>query len=65
MITDNSNARWFKSSRSADANECVEIAFIGRGASIVGVRDSKDPAGPALVFTGQQWDRFLGSGIWR
>ncbi|MFE3002228.1 DUF397 domain-containing protein [Nocardia sp. NPDC059246] len=64
MITDQSNARWFKSSRSADANECVEIAFIGEGARVVGVRDSKDPGGPVLVFSGEQWDRFLGSGIW-
>ncbi|WP_433566092.1 DUF397 domain-containing protein [Nocardia sp. CA-151230] len=65
MITDHSNARWFKSSRSADANECVEIAFIGEAARVVGVRDSKDPSGPVLVFSGEQWDRFLGSGIWR
>ncbi|WP_084520261.1 DUF397 domain-containing protein [Nocardia mexicana] len=26
---------------------------------MVGVRDSKDPAGPALVFTPAQWDEFL------
>ncbi|WP_458689807.1 DUF397 domain-containing protein [Nocardia tengchongensis] len=64
MITDQSNARWFKSSRSADANECVEIAFLGNRAHAVGVRDSKDPGGPVLVFSGEQWDRFLGSAVW-
>ncbi|MGW4249196.1 DUF397 domain-containing protein [Nocardia sp. NPDC004722] len=65
MISNLRDAEWFKSSKSADASECVEIAFAGDGANIVGVRDSKDPGGPALVFSGEQWDRFLGSGIWR
>ncbi|MEC3914421.1 DUF397 domain-containing protein [Nocardia sp. CDC160] len=64
MINDLSGAQWFKSSRSANASECVEVAFIGNARS-VGVRDSKDPAGPVLVFSGEQWDRFLESGIWR
>ncbi|MFD6354199.1 DUF397 domain-containing protein [Nocardia tengchongensis] len=59
-----SNARWFKSSKSPNASECVEIAFAD-GAHAVGVRDSKDPGGPVLVFSGEQWDRFLGSEIWR
>ncbi|MFF0610194.1 DUF397 domain-containing protein [Nocardia tengchongensis] len=54
-------AEWFKSSRSGGGQECVEIAFLHRGG--VGVRDSKDPGGPALVFTGEQWDRFLASGV--
>lgn len=59
-----SNAKWFKSSRSTNASECVEIAFAGKAAHLVGVRDSKDPGGPALVFTSGQWDAFLASGIW-
>ncbi|MFE3029731.1 DUF397 domain-containing protein [Nocardia tengchongensis] len=59
-----SNARWFKSSKSPNASECVEIAFADE-AHAVGVRDSKDPGGPVLVFSGEQWDRFLGSEIWR
>ncbi|MFF0634625.1 DUF397 domain-containing protein [Nocardia sp. NPDC004151] len=65
MITDQSNARWFKSSHSADANECVEVAFLDDSATTVGVRDSKDPSGPILTFSSQQWDRFLGSEVWR
>ncbi|MFD7843405.1 DUF397 domain-containing protein [Nocardia sp. NPDC059764] len=64
MINNLRDAEWFKSSRSADASECVEVAFADRS-RIVGVRDSKDPGGPVLVFSGEQWDRFLGSGVWR
>ncbi|WP_040815630.1 DUF397 domain-containing protein [Nocardia concava] len=60
MINSLRDAEWFKSSKSADASECVEVAFVGDGAHIVGVRDSKDPGGPALVFSGEQWDRFIG-----
>ncbi|MFE3051813.1 DUF397 domain-containing protein [Nocardia sp. NPDC059239] len=63
MSFDLSNAQWFKSSKSPNASECVEIAFAD-DAGLVGVRDSKDPGGPVLVFSGEQWDRFLGSGIW-
>jgi len=35
----------------------VEVAFV-RGA--VAVRDSKDPAGPSLVFKPADWTAFLG-----
>ncbi|WP_084514603.1 DUF397 domain-containing protein [Nocardia acidivorans] len=65
MTVDLSGARWFKSSFSQPSGECVEVALVGRGASHVGVRDSKSPSGPALIFTGEQWDRFLASGIWK
>ncbi|KZM72530.1 DUF397 domain-containing protein [Nocardia terpenica] len=51
-----SGARWFKSSRSGGSQECVEVAFLGAGH--VGVRDSKNPTGPALVFTSAEWDSF-------
>ncbi|MFB4307033.1 DUF397 domain-containing protein [Actinomadura sp. GTD37] len=40
-------ARWRKSSRSSDQQACVEVADLQ---STVGVRDSKDPAGPVLTF---------------
>ncbi|BDU06812.1 DUF397 domain-containing protein [Nocardia cyriacigeorgica] len=57
MSVDLSGARWFKSSRSANADACVEIAHLDGG--MVGVRDSKNPTGPALVFTPSAWDAFL------
>lgn len=54
---------WFKSSRSAKMNECVEIFL---GGNRVGVRDTKDGGhGPELWFTGDQWDAFLASGVWK
>jgi hypothetical protein len=40
---------WFKSRRSGPSKDCVEVAFLAGGH--VGVRDSKNPTGPALVFT--------------
>ncbi|WP_433761786.1 DUF397 domain-containing protein [Nocardia sp. CA-135398] len=50
-------ARWFKSSRSSGTSgECVEVAHLDGG--MVGVRDSKNPTGPALVFTPGEWDAF-------
>ncbi|MRH88637.1 DUF397 domain-containing protein [Nocardia sp. SYP-A9097] len=51
---------WFKSTRSAKQNECVEV-FLDNAR--VGVRDSKN-RGPELWFTSEQWDRFLASDIW-
>lgn len=49
-------ARWFKSSRSRETSACVEVAFLGE--DHVGVRDSKNPSGPALIFTPAEWDAF-------
>ncbi|WP_306362159.1 DUF397 domain-containing protein [Nocardia sp. CC227C] len=56
MTTDLSEALWFKSSRSHSTGECVEAAHLPHGR--VGVRDSKHPSGPALVFGGAAWDTF-------
>ncbi|HEY9475347.1 MAG TPA: DUF397 domain-containing protein [Mycobacteriales bacterium] len=53
---DLSNARWRKSSYSGTASDCVEVAFAG---DEVATRDSKDPTGPALVFTRAEWAAFL------
>jgi len=52
-------ARWKKSSRSNGngGNNCVEVALLDDGAA---VRHSKDPHGPALVFTTAEWDAFVG-----
>ncbi|WP_454193992.1 DUF397 domain-containing protein [Nocardia sp. Marseille-Q1738] len=56
MNTDLSGAKWFKSSHSGGHGDCVEVAFLDDGH--VGVRDSKNPTGPALVFTPGEWDAF-------
>lgn len=56
MKVDLSGAQWFKSSRSSGQKECVEVAFLGCGH--VGIRDSKNPTGPALVFAPGEWDAF-------
>ena len=49
-------ATWRKSSYSGGSGNCVEVADNLSGA--VGVRDSKDPGGPALVVTAQAWQAF-------
>ncbi|PZG14790.1 DUF397 domain-containing protein [Micromonospora craterilacus] len=52
------SARWRKSSRSSgNGGDCVEVADNLPG--VVGVRDSKDPTGPALVFTPAAWRAFV------
>ncbi|MDG4779640.1 DUF397 domain-containing protein [Micromonospora sp. WMMD961] len=48
-------AAWRKSSRSGDEGACVEVAALPR---LVAVRDSKDPAGPALLFATAAWTAF-------
>ncbi len=51
-------ARWFKSTHSGpDSDNCVEVAFVGEA---IAVRDSKNPSGPALIFTPAEWDAFVG-----
>jgi len=50
-----STADWRKSSHSGDEGACVELAVVP---SHVAVRDSKDPAGPVLLFTPAAWTAF-------
>lgn len=48
--------RWRKSSRSgSNGGGCVEV---GQGRDTVAVRDTQDPAGPALWFSPAAWQRF-------
>ncbi|MFX0574844.1 DUF397 domain-containing protein [Nocardia nepalensis] len=56
MNIDLSEAKWFKSSRSTTGSDCVEVAHLDGG--MVGVRDSKNPTGPALTFTPTEWNAF-------
>ena len=54
MSVDLTGAHWFKSSRSGGKDDCVEVAHLDGG--MVGVRDSKNPTGPALIFTPGEWE---------
>lgn len=51
------DATWTKSTKSSpNCDNCVEVAFVGEA---VAVRDSKNPNGPALLFTPGEWDAFV------
>ncbi|MFI7195390.1 DUF397 domain-containing protein [Nocardia nova] len=54
MSVDLPTANWFKSRRSGAGKDCVEVAHLTNGT--VGVRDSKNPTGPALLFTPDECD---------
>ena len=56
IATELNEARWSKSSYSQGNGNCVEVTFLDGGG--VAVRDSKDPSGPALLFTAGEWDAF-------
>ncbi|MGW2634226.1 DUF397 domain-containing protein [Streptomyces chattanoogensis] len=57
MPSDLEGVNWFKSSYSNGGGNCVEVADSLPG--IVPVRDSKDPHGPALVFSADGWSSFV------
>ncbi|GAU71134.1 hypothetical protein SSP35_28_00090 [Streptomyces sp. NBRC 110611] len=51
------DGEWTKSSYSSQDNQnCVETA---KRPGLIGVRDSKDKAGPALAFTPAAWTSFI------
>ena len=49
---------WIKSSMSYANGNCVEVASLPGG--MIGVRNSRDSAGPVLRFTPREWHAFLG-----
>jgi hypothetical protein len=49
---------WRKARLSIGNGACVEVAAV---AGMVAVRDSKDPSGPILKYTGAEWNAFLDS----
>lgn len=53
---DLSAAKWRKSRYSNAGNQCVEITDLPGGG--VAIRDSKNPAFPALRYTAKEWDAF-------
>jgi Domain of unknown function (DUF397) len=51
-------AEWLKSRRSNPFGECVELAQLPDGQ--VAVRNSRDPEGPALIYTRAEIAAFVG-----
>lgn len=56
-MPDLTGAVWRKSSRSNNGGNCVEVA--DNLPDVVGLRDSKDPAGPVLTFQPTAWVTFV------
>ncbi len=54
---DLTGAVWRKASKSGNNGDCVEVTFSLPG--VIAVRDSKDPDGPVLAFTRDEWEAFL------
>lgn len=56
-MADLGRARWRKSSYTGgESNTCVEVAFAGLA---VGMRDSKNPTGPTLIFAPAAFGAFI------
>jgi uncharacterized protein DUF397 len=53
---DLSGAAWQRSSRSSGNGQCVEWAYLD---DAVAVRNSREPEGPVLVFTLEEWRAFV------
>ncbi len=51
------SVEWRKATKSGNNGACVEVAHLVGGR--IGVRDSKAPEGPVLMFTAAEWDAFL------
>lgn len=53
---------WRKSPHSGDSGDCVEVAA---ASAAIGIRDTKDRAGGALVLTRDAWAHFQRSDLRR
>ena len=57
-MEDQIEPRWRKSSYSGNGGgDCVEVARNLPG--VVAVRDSKNPEGPVLIISRNEWARFI------
>lgn len=56
MERDSGSMDWRKAQRSVNNGECVELARTG---GMIAIRDSKNPAGPVLMYTHAEWHAFL------
>ncbi|MEU0517408.1 DUF397 domain-containing protein [Streptosporangium sp. NPDC006007] len=58
LIQELDTATWRKSTLSGpDGGDCVEVAELSSGHR--GLRDSKDSAGPTLIFAPTEWSTFI------
>jgi len=48
---------WYKSTYSSNSNACVEVCPTDDGG--MKVRDSKNPNGAILTFSGDEWTAFI------
>jgi hypothetical protein len=51
------SAVWRKSHKSNPSGNCVEMARLPSG--VIAVRNSRDPDGPALIYTRAEIDAFI------
>ncbi|MGK4582343.1 DUF397 domain-containing protein [Kitasatospora sp. HPMI-4] len=57
---DLSGAMWIKSTHSdGNGGNCIEWAPVFAPLGVISVRDSKDPQGPALVFSAEAFAAFV------